>query len=259
VSKHSDGTPGKKPPAPSLKVRRGRTPLEQRSGTKPVEATPPRGTKEAEPGSASQTGHYAARLGVECSTSMRFTALRGEGGLAIEKGFHSLSLHLFNIVGPRRSRILVRSNLTSDWSKLGHNFWVVAIDTAMLIAGWRLASELGSSTRSQRTTCPSLRILKAVHSPALFTNTPHGVSSSLSVSPTEDHVFWSQVASCQSCSQIGQALVGPSLNSSSVGLLAIDSSLLQLHTTDIRLDSLGRHWLWRPAAVTGGVEKIGNR
>ncbi len=28
---------------------------------------------------------------------------------------------------------------------------------------------------------------------------------------TEDHVFWSQVASCQSCSQIGQALVGPEL------------------------------------------------
>jgi hypothetical protein len=35
ASKHSNGTPGKKPPAPSLKVRRIRTPLEQRSGTKP--------------------------------------------------------------------------------------------------------------------------------------------------------------------------------------------------------------------------------
>jgi hypothetical protein len=37
VSKHSNGTPGKKPPAPSLKVRRGRTPLEQRLNSKPLE------------------------------------------------------------------------------------------------------------------------------------------------------------------------------------------------------------------------------
>jgi len=32
-----NGTPGKKPPAPSVKVRIGRTPLEQRSGSKPLE------------------------------------------------------------------------------------------------------------------------------------------------------------------------------------------------------------------------------
>jgi hypothetical protein len=31
-----NGTPGKKPPAPSLKLRVGRTPLEQRSGSKPL-------------------------------------------------------------------------------------------------------------------------------------------------------------------------------------------------------------------------------
>jgi hypothetical protein len=32
-----NGTPGKKPPAPSLKLRLGRTPLEQRSGSEPPE------------------------------------------------------------------------------------------------------------------------------------------------------------------------------------------------------------------------------
>jgi len=31
-----NGTPGKKPAAPSLKLRLGRTPLEQRSGIKPL-------------------------------------------------------------------------------------------------------------------------------------------------------------------------------------------------------------------------------
>jgi hypothetical protein len=34
--KRSNGTPGKKPPAPSVKRRPGRTPLEQRSGNKPA-------------------------------------------------------------------------------------------------------------------------------------------------------------------------------------------------------------------------------
>jgi len=35
---------------------------------------------------------------------------------------------------PPLAAVLVRSNLTSDWSKLDHNFWAVAMDTAMLIA-----------------------------------------------------------------------------------------------------------------------------
>src|SRR5258708_23689418 len=47
----SNGTPGKKPPAPSVKVRMGRTPLEQRSGSKPLEpSVQRRGIDETETG-----------------------------------------------------------------------------------------------------------------------------------------------------------------------------------------------------------------
>jgi hypothetical protein len=37
-----NSTPGKKPPAPSVKLRLARTPLEQRSGSKPLEPAAPR-------------------------------------------------------------------------------------------------------------------------------------------------------------------------------------------------------------------------
>jgi hypothetical protein len=40
----SNGTPGKKPPAPSLKLWLGRTPLEQRSGNKPLAPSAQRGS-----------------------------------------------------------------------------------------------------------------------------------------------------------------------------------------------------------------------
>jgi hypothetical protein len=47
----SNGTPGKKPPAPLVKVRMGRTPLEQRSGSKPLEPSAQRrGIDETETG-----------------------------------------------------------------------------------------------------------------------------------------------------------------------------------------------------------------
>jgi hypothetical protein len=46
-----NGTPGKKPPAPFLKLRLGRTPLEQRSGSKPLEP--------------SAQGRSAAREGID--------------------------------------------------------------------------------------------------------------------------------------------------------------------------------------------------
>jgi hypothetical protein len=44
-----NGTPGEKPPAPSLKVRRGRPPLEQRSGNKSAPTVHGK-TNEVEPG-----------------------------------------------------------------------------------------------------------------------------------------------------------------------------------------------------------------
>jgi hypothetical protein len=36
MPKQANGTPSKKPPAPSMKLRLGRTPLEQRSGSEPL-------------------------------------------------------------------------------------------------------------------------------------------------------------------------------------------------------------------------------
>jgi len=36
MPKQPNGTPGEKPPAPSVKLQLGRTPLEQRSGSKPL-------------------------------------------------------------------------------------------------------------------------------------------------------------------------------------------------------------------------------
>jgi hypothetical protein len=49
VAKHPNGTPGKKPPAPSIKRRPDRTPPEQRSGAKPA-PTVHSETSEVEPG-----------------------------------------------------------------------------------------------------------------------------------------------------------------------------------------------------------------
>jgi hypothetical protein len=49
--KQLNGTPGKKRPAPSLRVRRDRSPQEQRSGTKPLEqSAQPQPTNETETG-----------------------------------------------------------------------------------------------------------------------------------------------------------------------------------------------------------------
>jgi hypothetical protein len=45
-------------------------------------------------------------------------------------------------------------------------------------------------------------------SSSIHKHAPHRFLLTLGES-TEDHVFWSQVASCQSCSQVGQASVGP--------------------------------------------------
>jgi hypothetical protein len=56
-----NGTPGKKPPALSLKLRLGRTPLEQRSGSKPLEQSAKRiVTVEGGSRSAIQTGSGAS-------------------------------------------------------------------------------------------------------------------------------------------------------------------------------------------------------
>ena len=55
MRKQPNRTPGKKPPAPSVKIRAGRTPLEQRSGSKPLEPSakrrsiPRKETGETEP------------------------------------------------------------------------------------------------------------------------------------------------------------------------------------------------------------------
>jgi hypothetical protein len=49
-----NGTPGKKPPAPSLKLRLARTRLEQRSGSKPLEPSGQRQSTEAETGQRSR-------------------------------------------------------------------------------------------------------------------------------------------------------------------------------------------------------------
>jgi hypothetical protein len=54
MPKQPSSTPGKKPPAPSLKLRLARSPLEQRSGSKPLEpsegrqSTARKATEEAE-------------------------------------------------------------------------------------------------------------------------------------------------------------------------------------------------------------------
>jgi hypothetical protein len=62
MPKQLNGTPGKKRPAPSLKVRRDRSPQEQRSGTKPLEQSAQRqATNETE------TGGVVNRFGCDAS------------------------------------------------------------------------------------------------------------------------------------------------------------------------------------------------
>jgi hypothetical protein len=56
MPKQPNGTPGKKPPAPSVEARLGRTPLEQRSGSKPLapSAQRPSTADESEAGQRSK-------------------------------------------------------------------------------------------------------------------------------------------------------------------------------------------------------------
>ena len=49
-SSSPNGTPGKKPPAPSVKLRLSRTPLEGRSGSKPLAPSAQRGAKQQREG-----------------------------------------------------------------------------------------------------------------------------------------------------------------------------------------------------------------
>jgi hypothetical protein len=75
-------TPGKKPPVPSVRVRPGRTPVEQRSGRKPLEpsgqrrATARTETDQAETGRSGKTVSGTAQTGIECLPK-RFDARGG--------------------------------------------------------------------------------------------------------------------------------------------------------------------------------------
>src|SRR5258706_1075727 len=82
MSKQRNGTPGKKPPAPSVKLRLARTPLEQRSGSKPLarsaqrRSTVGKKTDEVEAGQRSKP--IPVRRGRGQKSEMTIGARRGE-------------------------------------------------------------------------------------------------------------------------------------------------------------------------------------
>src|SRR5258706_13490556 len=82
MSKQRNGTPGKKPPAPSVKLRLARTPLEQRSGSKPLARSAQRRSTVGEKADEVEAGQRAkpipVRRGRGQKSEMTIGARRGE-------------------------------------------------------------------------------------------------------------------------------------------------------------------------------------
>ena len=78
MPKQPNGTPGKKAPAPSLKLRLGRTPLEQRSGSEPLAPSAQRRSTVRRENDEAETGRRSKRFrGVVAEARMSKVATGG--------------------------------------------------------------------------------------------------------------------------------------------------------------------------------------